>query len=402
METRNHIQLGNDLKLFFFDEASPGSCFFLPHGTILYNKLVNFIRKDYLKRGYQEVNTPNIFNKKLWETSGHWDKYQKNMFIINRDNSGVKEEADSEIFSLKAMNCPSHCIIFKHMSPSYNDLPIRMADFGILHRNELSGALNGLLRVRKFSQDDAHIFCMMDQIESEMESFFDFLDYVYKQFGLDYEVELSTRPEEFIGDIEKWNYAEDILKKCIKRFVKWEINEGDGAFYGPKIDFTIIDSLGRKQQCGTIQLDFNLPSEDRFNLKYKTNDSEHPYEQPVMIHRAILGSIERFIAVMLENTQGELPFFVSPRQICIIPVSEHYLDYAKGIKEEFLKNNNDLSVEVDESDNTLKKKIRNAEIFHFNYIIVVGKKEKENKTINIRDRNGVIGEKQIEEFVNSL
>lgn len=297
------------------------------------------------------------------------------------------------------MNCPSHCVIFKHMNPSYNDLPIRMADFGILHRNEISGALNGLLRVRKFSQDDAHIFCMMSQIEEEINSFFDFLDYVYNKFNLKYKVELSTRPDKFIGEIEKWDYAEDILKKCITRYDKWELNEGDGAFYGPKIDFTVIDTLGRKQQCGTIQLDFNLPSEGRFNLKYKTEES---YEQPVMIHRAILGSIERFIAVMLESTQGEIPFIVSPRQISIIPVSQHYIDYAEEVKGKILKLKPDLNIEIDKSDNTLNKKIRNSEILHFNYTIVVGKKEEKNKTINIRNRIGVIGEMYIEGFISFM
>ena len=404
MEPRNHIQLGNDLKLFFFDESSPGSCYFLPYGTVLYNKLVNFIRKEYKKRGYQEVNTPNIFNKKLWETSGHWYKYKKNMFIINRDNSEEADDniKDSEIFSLKPMNCPSHCIIFKHMNPSYNDLPIRMADFGILHRNELSGALHGLTRVIKFSQDDAHIFCMMNQIETEINSFFDFIDYVYNKFGLEYEVELSTRPPEFIGDIEKWNQAEEILRNCMSRFDKWDIHEGEGAFYGPKIDFTIIDSIGRKQQCGTIQLDFNLPSDNRFNLKYRTDCTECPFEQPVMIHRAIYGSIERFISIMLESNQGNIPFFVSPRQISIISVSVHYLEYAKEIKKKLLEYNDELCVEVDESDNTLQKKIRNSEILHFNYILVVGKKEEQNRTMNIRTNNEKIGEKTIDEFISIL
>ncbi len=381
MSEVNHRDIGNKLKLFFFDEISPGSCFFLPHGTIIYNKLMGYLRKNYQDLGYKEVITPNLYNKKLWELSGHWDKYKENMFLINKKS--IHTNDDDEEYSLKPMNCPGHCMMFKHVLPSYKELPIRWADFGVLHRNELSGTLTGLTRVRRFQQDDAHIFCMLDQVDKEIEDFLSFLSKVYKSFGFEFEVELSTRPEKYIGNIDNWNKAEEILEQKIKVFENWKINEGDGAFYGPKIDVKIRDSLKREHQCGTIQLDFNLP--ERFDLKYVSESEGH--NRPVLIHRAIFGSFERFIAILLEHTNGRLPFWVSPRQICIIPISLKYIDYAKILEFKFSQ----YEVVIDDTTNTLNKKIRSAEQLCFNYIFVVGEKEEETATISVRKLNKNIG-----------
>jgi len=381
-----HKQLGTKLKLFFFDEMSPGSCFFLPDGAKIYNNLVDFLRNCYRSLGYKEVITPNLYNKNLWEISGHWDKYKENMFLIRK--LADKEEEENE-YSLKPMNCPGHCVMFKHLSVSYRELPIRWADFGVLHRNEFSGALTGLTRVRRFQQDDAHIFCTFEQVEKEIEDYLLFLKKVYEHFDFKFEVELSTRPEKYIGDLENWDKAEQILEKKIKMIPKWKINKGDGAFYGPKIDVKIRDSLKREHQCGTIQLDFNLP--ERFDLKYIPNEGEP--KRPVLIHRAIFGSVERFMAILLEHTSGKLPFWLSPRQICIVPVSNKYLPYCNKIKNIF----NKYEVNVDDTLETLNKKIRNAEKMKFNYVFVLGEEEENNNTINIRIRNNRLGLKNIEE-----
>ncbi len=388
---KTHAELGNQLDLFFFDEKSPGSAFFLPAGAILYNNLLSYFRSEYMARGYQEVLTPNIFDKSLWETSGHWDKYKENMFIIEKHHPD-----DVSQFSIKPMNCPSHCLMFKHVNPSYRQLPMRLADFGVLHRNEFHGALRGLTRVRKFSQDDAHIFCSMDQIEDEIKGVIDFIKQVYKIFNFKFSVGLSTRPEKYIGSIDNWNKAEEILSRLITTFDESNINPGDGAFYGPKLDFTVTDTLGRKHQLGTIQLDFNLP--ERFNLTYQ--DDQGALVRPVIIHRAILGSVERFIALLLENGQGDIPYFVSPRQICIIPVSvkPDLVEYCDKVKTLINTSNAGKYVNVDLSSETLQKKILNAEMLHYNYIIVLGKKELGASTVNIRG----IGEKSQEYLIKML
>lgn len=384
----NHKDIGKKLKLFFFDDISPGSCFFLPHGAKLYIKLVSYLRSKYKELGYKEVITPNIYNKKLWEISGHWGKYKENMFILNKN----KDENDE--FSLKPMNCPGHCMMFKNLSFSYKDLPIRWADFGVLHRNELTGALRGLTRVRRFQQDDAHIFCTLEQVGDEIDSFLKFLKDTYTMFGFKFKVELSTRPKDYIGNIDVWNNAEEILKNKIKSFPKWEINEGDGAFYGPKIDVMIKDNMKRFHQCGTVQLDFNLP--ERFDLTYKTTDGKR--KRPVLIHRAILGSIERFIAILLEHTSGRLPFNFSPRQIMIVPVSNKYIEYGKSIMNKL----NNYDIEIDDSTNTLNKKIRNAEKLKFNYIFVIGEKEKESNMINVRINKKTLGLMNIKGFIELI
>merc|ERR1711976_818569 len=300
---RDHRKIGVQQDLFFFHELSPGSCFFQPKGAHIYNKLQSFIKEEYWKRGFQEVISPNIYNAKLWMTSGHWDHYADCMFRF---------DIEKEQFGLKPMNCPGHCLIFDHGIRSWRDLPLRMADFGVLHRNELSGALTGLTRVRRFQQDDAHIFCMPEQIKDEMRGALDFLQHVYQIFGFTYQLRLSTRPEKFLGDIAVWDKAEkDLAESLDKMGIPWKLNPGDGAFYGPKIDITLQDALKRQHQCATIQLDFQLPI--RFNLNYIDEKGEKKH--PVMIHRAILGSVERMIAVLLESFGGKWPFWLSPRQV---------------------------------------------------------------------------------------
>ncbi|KAM0675926.1 hypothetical protein GVAV_000704 [Gurleya vavrai] len=320
-----------------------------------------------------------MFSTKLWEKSGHFQNYKENMFCFDVDDS---------LFALKPMNCPSHCLMFKNSTKSYKELPLRFADFGVLHRNELSGALTGLTRVRRFQQDDAHIFCMTSQIEDEIESCLSFLKTVYDFFKFKYELRLSTRPEKFMGEIEKWNEAEEMLKNALK-FHKYELNEGDGAFYGPKIDIVLEDALGRKNQCATIQLDFQLP--ERFELNYV--DEFGNLQRPVMIHRAILGSVERFIAILLENYGVRLPFFISPWQIALVCVNDDV--YANKVKELLY----DLNVEIfNDASMTLNKKIRTAEVQGFCIICVLGKKEEENNEINVRGRNVV----SLEEFVEKV
>lgn len=371
----DHRRIGLDQKLFFFNELSPGSCFFLPHGALIYNRLVELIRAEYKKRGFKEVITPNIYNCDLWKTSGHYEVYKENMFLL---------KIEEKEFGLKPMNCPGHCVMFDSQLFSYRDLPLRYADFGVLHRNEFSGALSGLSRVRRFQQDDAHIFCRADQIESEIDGCLDFLKHIYEIFHFEFELCLSTRPEKFIGQVADWDRAEKMLKNSLDRFGRaWTLNEGDGAFYGPKIDIHLKDSLGRKCQCATIQLDFQLPQ--RFNLKFK---AEEGFEQPVMIHRAILGSVERMISILTEHTKGRWPFWLSPRQVMVIPVSAKFLDYAKQIARQLNELAN-LNVEVDESDEQLGKKIREAQLLQFNFVLVVGQKELDTKTVNLRARDQV-------------
>jgi threonyl-tRNA synthetase len=366
----SHQDIGIQQKLFMFHEVSPGSCFFLPHGTRIYNKLVDLIKKEYLDRNYHEVITPNIFKSELWKQSGHWDHYKNDMFSI---------KVEDQDWALKPMNCPGHCLIFDSTVRSYKELPIKLADFGVLHRNEASGSLRGLTRVRRFQQDDAHIFCRMDQIEEQIDDCLDFMKKIYEKFGFTYELELSTRPEKYIGDIESWDNAEKCLSKSLSKLgCGWELNKGDGAFYGPKIDIKINDSSGRELQCGTIQLDFQLPN--NFNLKYE--DATEKKIKPVIIHRAILGSVERMIAILAEHYDGVWPFWLSPRQIMIVPVHDEYLDYCNKVKD-ILKNNG-YYVEVDDSSNTMKKKIVSAEKQQYNYILVVGKRDKTNGTVNIR------------------
>ncbi|EPY73150.1 threonine--tRNA ligase, cytoplasmic [Camelus ferus] len=348
-------------------------------------------RSEYRKRGFQEVVTPNIYNSRLWVTSGHWQHYSENMFSF---------EVEKEQFALKPMNCPGHCLMFDHRPRSWRELPLRVADFGVLHRNELSGALTGLTRVRRFQQDDAHIFCAMEQIESEIKGCLDFLRAVYNVFGFSFKLNLSTRPEKFLGDVEVWNQAEKQLENSLNEFgEKWELNPGDGAFYGPKIDIQIKDAIGRYHQCATIQLDFQLPI--RFNLTFVSHDGDDK-KRPVIIHRAILGSVERMIAILTENYGGKWPFWLSPRQVMVVPVGPTCDEYAQKVWQQFHDAKFMVDIDLDPGC-TLNKKIRNAQLAQYNFILVVGEKEKTSGTVNIRTRdNKVHGERTVSETIERL
>lgn len=369
---RDHRRLGTALGLYQFHEISPGSVFFLPKGTIIFNELLSFLRSEYKKRGYQEVVTPLIYDKKLWEQSGHWEHYKENMFQLDMDGTEA---------SLKPMNCPSHMLLYKMSTKSYRDLPYRIADFAMLHRNELKGALGGMTRVRKFCMDDAHIFVAEEQLEDEILRCIDFVKFLYTDvFDFEYEVMLSTRPENSMGTEEQWKNAESALEKSLKKVgVDFKINEGDGAFYGPKIDFRIKDSLKREWQCATIQVDFQMPL--RFELEYEGNDGKS--HTPVVVHRAILGSVERFMAILVEHYAGAFPAWLAPVQVVILPVSEKFLDYAKELAEKL--DALGLRFEIDDSNETLGKKIRNAEMMKIPFMLVVGEKEVEDKNVAVRD-----------------
>ncbi|XP_056447855.1 threonine--tRNA ligase 1, cytoplasmic [Gadus chalcogrammus] len=390
-KNRDHRKLGREQDLFFFHDLSPGSCFFLPKGAFIYNTLVQFIRSEYKKRGFQEVVTPNIYNSKLWQTSGHWQHYSENMFSF---------EVEKETYALKPMNCPGHCLMFDHRPRSWRELPLRLADFGVLHRNELSGALTGLTRVRRFQQDDAHIFCTMDQIEEEIVGCLDFLRTVYQVFGFTFKLKLSTRPEKFLGEPEVWDKAEKQLENSLIEFgEKWILNPGDGAFYGPKIDIEIKDAIGRYHQCATIQLDFQLPI--RFNLSFVSHDGDDK-KRPVIIHRAILGSVERMIAILTENYGGKWPLWLSPRQVMVVPVGPTCEEYAQKVQKEFHAAGLMTDVDVDPGC-TLNKKIRNAQLAQYNFILVVGEKERTSDTVNVRTRdNKVHGERSVKDCLDRL
>ncbi|EDM08409.1 threonyl-tRNA synthetase-like 2, isoform CRA_b [Rattus norvegicus] len=389
--SRDHRKIGKEQELFFFHDLSPGSCFFLPRGAFIYNTLMDFIREEYHKRNFTEVLSPNMYNSKLWETSGHWQHYSNNMFTF---------DIEKDTFALKPMNCPGHCLMFAHRPRSWREMPVRFADFGVLHRNELSGTLTGLTRVRRFQQDDAHIFCMVEQIEEEIKGCLHFLQSVYSTFGFSFQLNLSTRPEHFLGETEIWDEAERQLQNSLTGFGKpWKINPGDGAFYGPKIDIKIKDAIGRYHQCATIQLDFQLPI--RFNLTYVSKDGDDK-NRPVIIHRAILGSVERMIAILSENYGGKWPLWLSPRQVMIIPVGPACENYALQVSKECFEEGFMADVDLDDSC-TLNKKIRNAQLAQYNFILVVGEKEKLNNSVNVRTRdNKIHGEISITSVIEKL
>ncbi len=374
---RDHRKLGQELDLVYFHEYSPGAPFFLFNGTIIYNELLNFIRSEYVKRGYKEVLTPQMYNKKLWETSGHWEHYKDDMFILN---------IEGQEFSLKPMNCPSHCLIYNRDVKSYKDLPLRIADFCSLHRNEFSGTLTGLVRVRKFSQDDAHIFCRFDQIEDEVFGVLEFIKYVWETvFNFKLEYRLSTKPEKSLGTQELWDKAEGILASALKKAdIPYQINPGDGAFYGPKIDITLEDALGRKWQCPTCQLDFNLPQ--RFETMYVDHDGKKQYA--VMIHRAVLGSLERFFGIMTEHFAGKFPLWLSPVHVKLLPIADRHVEYCKGLQAEMLAQG--LRVEIDERTESTPKKVRDAQLLNIPLMVTIGDKEIENKTLAIRTLDGKV------------
>lgn len=369
---RDHKKLGKELELFMISEYGPGFPFWLPKGMILRNELENFWYKEHTKEGYVFIKTPTMLNRDLWELSGHWNNYKDNMYTSSID------EVD---FAIKPMNCPGGMLVYKNSLHSYRDLPIRCGELGLVHRHEASGALNGLFRVRCFTQDDAHIFMREDQMEEEIIRLISFIDRVYKMFELDYSIELSTRPEEkYIGEIEVWNKSEKILEDaCHKAGKDCKINPGDGAFYGPKLDFHVTDSLGREWQCGTIQLDMNLP--ERFDLTYIDKNGEK--KRPVMLHRVIFGSVERFIGILIEHFAGAFPMWLSPVQLNVIPVNnEYHLDYAKELFNNL--QNDGFRVEIDEREEKLGYKMRESVMKKIPYTLIIGQKEVDNKTVSYR------------------
>ena len=388
---RDHKKLGRELDLFMISEYGPGFPFFLPKGMILRNELENYWYKEHTKEGYEFIKTPIMLNRELWEVSGHWYNYRENMYT---------SEIDEKTFAVKPMNCPGGMLVYKNNLHSYKDLPLRIGELGQVHRHEASGALNGLFRVRTFTQDDAHIFMREDQIESEIVRLINFIDRMYKVFGLTYDIELSTRPEEkYIGSIEIWDKSEKILEKaCHEAGHDCKINPGDGAFYGPKLDFHIKDSLGRVWQCGTIQLDMNLP--ERFDLTYV--DADGSKKRPIMLHRVIYGSIERFIGILIEHYAGAFPTWLSPVQINIIPVNnEYHLEYANKLKDKFKEL--ELRCELDDRAEKLGYKIRESQTNKIPYTLVLGDNEVNNNMITYRKH----GEKDsvtitIDEFINLI
>jgi len=386
---RDHKKLGRELDLFMMSDYGPGFPFFLNKGMILRNTLENFWYEEHTKEGYEFIKTPIMLNRELWELSGHWFNYRENMYT---------SEIDEKTFAVKPMNCPGGMLVYKNSLHSYKDLPLRIGELGQVHRHEASGALNGLFRVRTFTQDDAHIFMREDQIEEEVIRLINFVDRMYKIFNLSYDIELSTRPEEkYIGDIEIWNKSEKALEDaCHKAGHSCKINPGDGAFYGPKLDFHIKDSLGRVWQCGTIQLDMNLP--ERFDLTYV--DSDGTKKRPVMLHRVIYGSIERFIGILIEHYAGAFPLWLAPVGINIIPVNnEFHLDYALEIKN--LLESNDIRVTLDERNEKLSYKMRESQTKKIPITLILGDKEKENKEISYRFfGQNATNTLSVEEFIN--
>ncbi|MGG0847018.1 threonine--tRNA ligase [Peribacillus simplex] len=367
---RDHRKLGKQLELFMFSEEAPGMPFYLPKGQIVRNELEKFSRELQTEADYDEVRTPFMMNQRLWEQSGHWDHYHENMYFT---------EVDQTKFAMKPMNCPGHMLIFKNNLYSYRDLPIRMAEFGQVHRHEYSGALNGMLRVRTFCQDDAHIFVRQDQIESEIKQVFHLIDKVYRTFGFEYSVELSTRPEDSMGDDSLWEASETALKNVLESIgIHYQLNKGDGAFYGPKIDFHIKDALKRSHQCATIQLDFQMP--DKFDLTYIDENNEKV--RPVVIHRAIFGSIDRFFGILIEHFAGAFPVWLAPVQVQIIPVSQVHLNYCLKVQKE-LKNQG-IRVKIDDRNEKLGYKVREAQMGKIPYMLVLGDKEEKENEVNVR------------------
>jgi threonyl-tRNA synthetase len=378
-----------DEYLFSLHEEGPGFPFFHPKGMVLWNILIDFWRKEHQKRGYQEIKTPIILNEELWQRSGHWEHYKDNMYFTKIDDMA---------YAVKPMNCPGGILMYKSNSHSYRDLPIRLGELGIVHRHEKSGVLHGLMRVRCFTQDDAHIFMMPSQIEEEIIGVIDLVDYFYKIFGFEYHVELSTRPENSMGSDELWEQATNALQKALeKKGMPYKINEGDGAFYGPKIDFHLKDSLGRTWQCGTIQLDFQMP--ERFDLSYIGPDGEK--HRPVMIHRVIYGSIERFIGILIEHYGGAFPMWLAPVQARILPISEKHLEYARKVKQQLEEAG--IRVELDERNEKIGYKIREAQMQKTPYMLIVGDKEAEENTVSVRVREkGDTGQQSIESFIEEV
>ncbi len=380
LKENDHRVLGRKMNLFSFNEVAPGMVFWHDKGLSVRNELIEFMRELMKKEGYEEVLTPQIMDKKIWQISGHWDKYKDNNFST---------EYEKRQFLIKPMNCPGGLLIFKNSPKSYKDLPLKMGEFGIVHRQELSGVLGGLFRVIQFTQDDAHVFCNEKQLDDEIFKIIDLMEFVYKKFGFKYSVELSTRPEKRIGSDEIWDKAEDALKKVLdKRKMKYKINEGDGAFYGPKIDFHLTDSLKRTWQCGTIQVDFSMP--ERFELEY--TDKDNKKKRPIMIHRAIYGSLERFLGILLEHTGGRLQTWLAPLQIRVLSFTDRNEDYGKEIIKKLGEEIPGIRIDADFTQRTIQAKVKDAEIMKIPYILTVGDKEQEANSVSVRKG----GEKKLE------
>ena len=386
---RDHRKLGKELGLFMLRDEGPGFPFFLPKGMVLKNLLIDYWREVHKKYGYVEVSTPVILSRKLWERSGHWDHYKDNMYTT---------VIDDEDFAIKPMNCPGGMMVYQSQPHSYRDLPLRVGELGLVHRHELSGALHGLFRVRCFTQDDAHLFMTPAQLKDELKNVVRLFDEVYSVFGLSYKIELSTMPEDHIGTVEQWEHNQDILKEAITEMGKdYEVNEGDGAFYGPKLDFHLADSLGRTWQCGTVQLDSQLP--ERFELEYVGEDGQK--HRPVMLHRVVLGSIERFIGVITEHFAGKFPLWLSPVQAVVLPISEHHHEYAQGVQD--VLEEAGFRVECDLRNEKIGYKIREAQLQRTPYMIVVGDKEAAEGIISVRHRaDGDLGSMDLPAFIAKL
>ena len=386
---RDHKKLGKELELFMIAPEGPGFPFFLPKGMVLRNVLEDYWRKIHKEHGYVEIKTPMILNEELWHRSGHWDHYKDNMYTTKIDNVD---------YGVKPMNCPGGMIVYKSKMHSYRELPIRAGELGLVHRHEKSGELNGLFRVRCFTQDDAHIFCLPEQIEEEIKGVIALVDEVYSKFGFEFTIELSTRPEDSMGSDEMWELAEGALAKVLKDLGKdYVLNEGDGAFYGPKIDFHIKDCLGRDWQCGTVQLDFQMP--ERFDLTYIGEDGEK--HRPVMLHRVIFGSIERFIGIITEHFAGAFPTWLAPVQVKILPIADAHKEYAKQVQERLEKEN--IRVEVDSRSEKIGYKIREAQLEKVPYMLVLGDKEAQANTVGLRSRKeGDLGAVKVEEFIENI
>ena len=386
---RDHRKLGKELGLFMMTEEGPGFPFFLPKGMVLKNTLLDYWRQCHKRYGYVEISTPIILNQELWHRSGHWDHYKDNMYTT---------VIDGEDYAIKPMNCPGGMLVYKNTPHSYRELPLRVGEMGLVHRHEMSGALHGLFRVRCFTQDDAHIFMTPDQMKDEIKNVVKLFDEIYSTFGLTYQIELSTMPEDHMGDEKDWKFAEDTLQAAITEMGKdFIINAGDGAFYGPKLDFHLADSLGRTWQCGTIQLDFQMP--ERFDLEYVGEDGEK--HRPVMIHRALLGSIERFIGVITEHFAGAFPAWLSPVQVKLLPVTDRAMDYAKNVAAQL--DSQGFRVEVDGRNEKIGKKIREATLEKIPFMLVVGDRDMEAGTVSVRTRTGEdLGAMSLADFAAKL
>lgn len=386
---RDHRKIGKEMDLFAILEEGPGFPFFFPNGMVLKNELENFWRKAHVERGYEEIKTPLILSEALWHTSGHWDHYQNNMYFT---------KIDDENFAIKPMNCPGAMLAYKRKMYSYRDFPMRIGELGQVHRHELSGALHGLMRVRTFTQDDAHIFMLPEQMKDEIIAVIDFIDYVYKMFGFNYRVELSTRPENAMGSEEDWDRATDALRDALlEKDMEFTINEGDGAFYGPKIDFHLEDSIGRTWQCGTVQLDFQMPQ--RFDLTYVGSDGEK--HRPIMIHRVIFGSIERFIGILTEHFAGKFPLWLAPVQVKIMTVTERFNDYANSVAQRLTDEG--FRVEVDGRNEKIGYKIREARNQRDAYMLIIGEKEETARTVTVRNNKaGELGEMSVDDLIERM